>query len=72
MVIEVKTYELAEVDYMNGMKYKDIAEKHRVSINTVKSWKKRYDWNRDSSAPKDKKGAHKHQRGAHKRKKVGL
>lgn len=63
MVIEVKTYELAEVDYMNGMKYKDIAEKHRVSINTVKSWKKRYDWNRDSSAPKDKKGAHKSQKG---------
>lgn len=41
-------YELAEVDYMQGMKYKDIAAKYNVSINTVKSWKTRYKWNRDS------------------------
>ena len=34
-------YELAEVDYKKGMKYKDIAEKYDVSINTVKSWKTR-------------------------------
>lgn len=40
-------YELAESDYINGMKYKDIAEKHSVSINTVKSWKTRYKWNKD-------------------------
>ncbi|CBH21652.1 PBSX defective prophage terminase (small subunit) [Acetoanaerobium sticklandii] len=38
--------ELAENDYMLGMKYKEIAEKYNVSINTVKSWKKRHDWNR--------------------------
>ena len=31
----------AEADYMSGMKYKDIAEKYNVSLNTVKSWKKR-------------------------------
>ena len=37
-------------DYMNGMKYKDIATKYGVSINTVKSWKRRYKWNRDSRA----------------------
>ena len=43
---ELKTYELAETDYMNGLKYKDIAEKYDVSVNTVKSWKTRYDWNR--------------------------
>lgn len=36
------------------MKYKDIAEKYEVSINTVKSWKKRYGWNRDRCAPKEK------------------
>lgn len=30
----------AEKDYLSGMKYKDIAEKYQVSINTVKSWKK--------------------------------
>ncbi|MDQ4679112.1 terminase small subunit, partial [Stenotrophomonas maltophilia group sp. RNC7] len=39
-------YELAENDYMLGMKYKDIAEKYNVSINTVKSWKQRYNWSR--------------------------
>jgi len=39
-------YELAEIDYMSGMKYKDIAEKYSVTINTVKSWKQRYDWNK--------------------------
>lgn len=39
-------YELAEIDYISGMKYKDIAEKYNVSINTVKSWKTRYKWNK--------------------------
>ena len=32
---------LAYQDYVDGMKYKDIAEKYEVSINTVKSWKSR-------------------------------
>ena len=36
--------EQAEKDYLSGMKYKDIANKFSVSINTVKSWKKRYNW----------------------------
>lgn len=27
----------AETDYMSGMKYKEIAEKYSVTINTVKS-----------------------------------
>lgn len=52
-------YELAEQDYMSGMKYKDIAEKYEVSINTVKSWKKRYNWDRKGCTQKKKKGAHK-------------
>mgnify|MGYP003307011514 CR=1 FL=1 len=52
----MEKYEAAEKDYMDGMKYKDIAEKYNTSINTVKSWKKRYDWNR-------KKGAHKNEKG---------
>lgn len=34
----------AERDYILGMKYKEIAEKYGVSINTVKSWKQRYGW----------------------------
>lgn len=49
---------LAFQDYMDGMKYKDIAEKYGVSINTVKSWQKRNGWNRKEGAP-SKKGAHK-------------
>lgn len=51
---ELNNYELAELDYINGMKYKDIAEKYNVSINTVKSWKTRYGWYRN----KDKKSMH--------------
>ncbi|BAX68614.1 phage terminase small subunit [Latilactobacillus sakei] len=31
----------AKKNYESGMKYKDIAEKYEVSINTVKSWKQR-------------------------------
>lgn len=46
-------YELAESDYMSGMKYKDIAEKYGVTLNTVKSWKTRYGWSKDG-----KKGVH--------------
>lgn len=52
-------YELAEQDYMNGMKYKEIADKYGVSLNTVKSWKKRYNWDRKGCTQKKKKGAHK-------------
>lgn len=40
-------YELALIDYQSGMKYKDIAEKYGVTINTVKSWKTRYGWSKD-------------------------
>jgi uncharacterized protein YjcR len=46
-----ETSKLAEQDYMSGMKYKAIAEKYGVSLNTVKSWKKRHGWNRDKGAP---------------------
>lgn len=46
---EVKTpnNELAYQDYRKGMKYKEIAEKYGVTINTVKSWKTRYKWSKD-------------------------
>ena len=37
-------------DYMAGMKYKDIAAKYGVSINTVKSWHRRYLWERSDKA----------------------
>lgn len=39
-------YELAEADYIAGMKYKDIAVKYNVTLNTVKSWKTRYGWSK--------------------------
>lgn len=55
--------EEAKRDYLAGMKYKDIAEKYGVSINTVKSWKQRDGWSRDGT----KTGAHKTEKGAHKK-----
>lgn len=42
-----ENYEKAERDYLAGAKYRDIATKYGVSVNTVKSWKKRYGWSRD-------------------------
>lgn len=42
MTVQDKVYN----DYMRGMKYKDIAEKYNVSINTLKWWKSRYKWER--------------------------
>ncbi len=45
--VRAPNYELAENDYMDGMKYKDIADKYSVTINTVKSWKTRYEWCKD-------------------------
>lgn len=43
----------AKADYLKGMKYKDLAEKYGVTINTIKSWKQRYDWNRKSVHTKE-------------------
>lgn len=48
---------------MQGMKYKDIAEKHDVSVNTVKSWKTRYKW--------DRKGVHTNTEKVRTQKKTG-
>ena len=53
--VRAPNYELAENDYMDGMKYKQIAEKYSVTINTVKSWKQRHDWDRKGMHTKDKK-----------------
>ena len=51
----MENYEKAEQDYMAGMKYKEIAEKYGTTINTVKSWKKRYGWSRGEGAHKAEK-----------------
>ena len=52
--MNLKNYELAEQDYMSGMKYKDIAVKYGVTLNTVKSWKTRYKWDKKSVHTKKK------------------
>ncbi|WP_259425318.1 phage terminase small subunit [Bacillus velezensis] len=41
-------------DYVKGMKYKDLAEKYGVSVNTIKSWKQRHGWEREKGAPSEK------------------
>lgn len=51
-------WELAELDYVAGMKYREIAEKYGVSINTVKSWKVRHSWDRKGDGPRKRKRAH--------------
>ena len=53
--MDVKNYEQAEQDYMAGMKYKEIAAKYGVAVDTVKSWKTRYKWNRKGVHTKKKK-----------------
>lgn len=55
----------AEKDYLAGMKYKDIATKYGVSLNTVKSWKSRNGWQRGATS---KKGARKKVKRAHTKK----
>ena len=50
---------------MKGMKYKDICKKYNLSMNTLKSWVKRYNWS-DERKNLKKKGAHKNKRGAPK------
>lgn len=54
---------LAEKDYVAGLKYKEIAEKYGVSLNTVKSWKQRHGWNRDMGSS-FQKGVHTNRGGA--------
>ncbi|UNT55822.1 P27 family phage terminase small subunit [Lysinibacillus capsici] len=48
------THELAFYDWLNGMKYKDIAAKYGVSENTVKSWYKRHHWKEKKSEDAEK------------------
>ena len=67
---EEKNYILAEADYVSGMKYKDIAAKYEVSINTVKSWKKRYAWSRNKKTECIQKGCTQNKKGAHKKEAV--
>lgn len=67
-----ENYIEAENDYMLGMKYKDIAEKYGVTINTVKSWKQRYGWEKvkEGSHTKDKKVCTQKKKGVHTKKEI--
>lgn len=49
-------WELAYKNYLEGMKYKDIAAKYGVSVSAVKSWKSRY-WKDKKVATKKSKVA---------------
>lgn len=65
----MEKWELAYKDRQKGMKYKEIAEKYGVSINTVKAWKSRK-WNKQEQAsdPPPKKVAHKKEKGCTQKK----
>ena len=58
----------AQHDYELGMKYKDIAEKYGVALNTVRSWKTRYKWQRK----KRKKDVHINQKDVHTKTPTGV
>lgn len=50
----------AKEEYLKGTKQKDICTKYNISINTLKSWIKRYKWSeekRNKGAPINKRGA---------------
>ncbi len=40
-----------KADYQKGIKPKELSEKHGISVNTIKSWIKRYDWNKKEVSP---------------------
>lgn len=69
--IVAEKHKLAEKDYVKGLKYKEIAEKHGISINTVKSWKQRHGWTRKKGAPKIK-SVHTKKKGAPKGRKNAI
>lgn len=41
--------DMAHRDYCRGFKYREIAERYQVSMNTVKSWVRRYGWKRSDN-----------------------
>ena len=51
--------EKVKQDYLKGMKQKEISSKYDISLNTLKSWIKRYNWanEKKKGAPKNKRGA---------------
>ena len=56
-MVDVK--EQIKKDYLSGIPPKKLAEKHDISLNTIKSWIKRYGWSEIK-----KRGAFSNTRGA--------
>lgn len=52
--------EKIKADYLSGIKPKELSDKYDISINTLKSWIKRYGWTKDAT----KEGAFCKQKGA--------
>lgn len=67
--MDERNTDAARDDYMFGMKYKDIAAKYGVTINTVKSWKQRNGWSRKKGGDEEKGCTQAEKKGAHKSKK---
>lgn len=51
-------------DYLSGMKNKEIADKYNLSLNTLKSWIKRYGWSEEKNSVKNKGAPKRRKRGA--------
>lgn len=52
--------EKIKADYLKGIKPKELSDKYNISMNTIKSWIKRYGWAKDAKsegAPRKQKGA---------------
>ena len=45
-----KVYLNAEKDYVSGMTYQKLSEKYKVSISTIKIWRKKFNWIRNDMA----------------------
>lgn len=48
-------YEKAGADYVSGMTYQKLSEKYNVSISTIKTWRKKFNWSRNDMAISEKR-----------------
>lgn len=44
---DLEKWQLAEIDYMAGLTYKEIAERYGVPLNKIKVWRRQYQWKRE-------------------------
>ena len=65
--------EKIKLEYLSGVPPKKLAEKYDTSMNTIKSWIKRYGWSKmkKQGAPYREEGALSNAQGAHQKKKRG-